>query len=292
MHKLMIFFMFLSTCFGKNIVTCDFFGQLGNQLFQAAATIGYALDHDCDYSFPELPLAMNGELNMRYVFYRINTAPFPENTQFTLHRHIDFVDTFYYAPIPYFDKQNVRLHAHFASEKYFMKHRSKIVELFAPSDELRQEILSKYGHLLNGPTVAVHVRTYLPDGFQPLNVPRHLAAHRWHYFLQALALFPDHYRFLIFTDHPTWTKRNFPKTNKNLIFIEGNPHYFDFYLMSLCDHQIISPDSTFSWWAAWLNQNPNKVVVISDLNGGVKESDMICEGWTVVPKYPPKAAGY
>lgn len=278
--------MFLSTCFGKNIVTCDFFGQLGNQMFQAAATIGYALDHDCDYSFPELCFAINGELNTRYVFRQLKTDSFPLNTEFVFHDHMKLVDTFYYAPIPFFEGKNVRLHAHFASEKYFLKHREKIVELFSPSDEIVQQIKAKYGHLLGGPTVAIHVRTYLPDKFLPLNTPPHLTAHRWHYFLQALALFPNHYRFLVFTDDIKWTKRNFPKTEKELIFIEGNPHYFDFYLMSLCDHQIVSPDSTFSWWAAWLNQNPHKVVVIADLNGGVKKSDHICEGWTVVPKYP------
>ncbi len=34
----------------------------------------------------------------------------------------------------------------------------------------------------------------------------------------------------------------------------------DMQLMSLCDHQIIS-NSTYSWWAAWINNNQNKVVV-------------------------------
>lgn len=256
-------------------------------MFQAAAVIGYALDHDYDYSFPHLRQNINGDLNCRYVFHRLNTAPFPENTEFVFHDHENLVGTFFYAPIPYYEGKNVRLHAYFASEKYFKKHRQKILELFAPSDELIRAIQKKYGHLLKGPTVAIHVRTYRPDGFSSLNVPAHLTPYRWHYFLEALALFPDHYRFLVFTDDVKWTKRNFPKTKKELIFIEGNPHYFDFYLMSFCDHQIVSPDSTFSWWAAWLNQNPHKIVAISDLIGNVQQSDMICEGWVVVPKYPP-----
>lgn len=64
--------------------------------------------------------------------------------------------------------------------------------------------------------------------------------------------------FFVFSDDIEWCKRNFlmPVT-----YIENKKQeaWKDMMLMSNCKHNIIA-NSTFSWWAAWLNNNPNKIV--------------------------------
>lgn len=66
-------------------------------------------------------------------------------------------------------------------------------------------------------------------------------------------------KFFIFSDDIEWCKKNFmiPCT---YIENKGSDSWKDMLLMSSCKHNI-TVNSTFSWWAAWLNKNPNKVVI-------------------------------
>jgi Glycosyl transferase family 11 len=67
--------------------------------------------------------------------------------------------------------------------------------------------------------------------------------------------------FFVFSDDLLWVKQEFkfdiPMT---LVGDTSNTEdYEELWLMSRCQHQIIA-NSSFSWWGAWLNPNPNKIV--------------------------------
>lgn len=64
--------------------------------------------------------------------------------------------------------------------------------------------------------------------------------------------------FYVFSDDLEWVETHF-KGNE-FIFVKDNSPSEDMFIMSKCKHNIIA-NSTFSWWAAWLNSNENKIII-------------------------------
>lgn len=89
--------------------------------------------------------------------------------------------------------------------------------------------------------------------------------------------------FFIFTDDVEWAKTSL-KLEGEKVFVSGNGFHetIDLHLMSLCKINIIA-NSTFSWWAAWLNRNQDRIVIYPNkwfrLDGLKVTSDFIPEGW-------------
>lgn len=65
--------------------------------------------------------------------------------------------------------------------------------------------------------------------------------------------------FVFFSDDISWVKQNLTIPD-NSLFPQSSSDVGDFDLMRQCDHQIIA-NSSFSWWAAWLNRNEHKMVI-------------------------------
>lgn len=68
-------------------------------------------------------------------------------------------------------------------------------------------------------------------------------------------------RFLVFSDDPQWARAELP-LDPSTVFVTGNeasPEQ-DLALMSACKHHIIA-NSSFSWWASWLGNSPDQIVI-------------------------------
>jgi hypothetical protein len=68
--------------------------------------------------------------------------------------------------------------------------------------------------------------------------------------------------FFIFSDDMAWVKEHL-KIDAPCQYVDhnqGKESFNDMHLMSLCKHHIIA-NSSFSWWGAWLNSSPEKIVI-------------------------------
>jgi hypothetical protein len=68
-------------------------------------------------------------------------------------------------------------------------------------------------------------------------------------------------RFFVFSDDIEWCMQNF-KNSSNIFFVSNGKlrEEEELILMSQCQNNIIA-NSTFSWWAAWLNSHSAKIVI-------------------------------
>jgi len=92
--------------------------------------------------------------------------------------------------------------------------------------------------------------------------------------------------FFIFSDDMAWVKANL-LVGKDAVYVEGEglSDTTELTLMSKCQHNIIA-NSSFSWWGAWLNQNPEKIVVAPTpwFDQTKYDKDLIPLSWVQLPK--------
>jgi len=77
----------------------------------------------------------------------------------------------------------------------------------------------------------------------------------------AISEIHQHPHFFVFSDDPEWARKNFRPPQATTFIDHNGPEeaHEDIRLMSLCQHHIIA-NSSFSWWGAWLSENPDKAV--------------------------------
>ena len=182
-----------------------------------------------------------------------------------------------------FFKNNLYLEGYFQSEQYFLDHKDLIIKEFTiatPPSALNALMIEK---ILNCNAVSLHVRRgdYVtnPDA----NVVHGTCNQE--YYEKSVKFFAQKITqpvFFVFSDDIPWAKENI-NTGYPTHFVDLNDaetNYEDLRLMSYCKHNIIA-NSSFSWWGAWLNQNPDKIVIAPQkwFNTNTDTSDLIPQSW-------------
>ena len=176
-------------------------------------------------------------------------------------------------------KKNAYLQGFWQTEKYFVDIRDQLLKDLTLAKPIDNNPYKNSIESSDSP-VSIHIRRgdYIKETSEHITLD--LA-----YYAKSI----EHIRskvsspsFFLFTDDPDWVKENnLFSSNKEYTLVEGQNPEIDLTLMSKCDHNIIA-NSSFSWWGAWLNQNPEKIVVAPKLwfkNPDIDTSDLIPEKW-------------
>lgn len=239
------------------LLSCELIGGLGNQLFQIATTMGVAWDLGFHAVFPhQLSTPSRAAPRPVYwdtIFWKIPKKPLPF---FRLFTHFDEP----HLPLGPVESNQAMLHGYLQEHKRFSKYRDRILDLFVPPPSLGEYIDRVFEELINlhqGPYVSVHIRL---DDWIEGDFCLWMDKYK-HYYHKAFDLFPDDATFLVFSGNSLFSclffADNFP--HKNALFVDESD-VVELFLMAKCDHNIIV-NSTFSWWGAYLNRNPLKIVV-------------------------------
>lgn len=92
--------------------------------------------------------------------------------------------------------------------------------------------------------------------------------------------------FYVFSDDPDWVKANISIENAVFVSDEGFDQEVDLMLIASCKHQIIA-NSSFSWWGAYLNDNPTKIVIVPTPwfdDQSLSDEDMSPDNWIKLAK--------
>jgi hypothetical protein len=259
----------------KPTVTAHMKGQLGNNLFQVATASALAWDNKAQPYFPVFP----PQAVLQHVFFRCNILPAYTKISCTYQE-----PSANYSHIPF--APHMKIDGYFQSEKYFAHYRKRLLKLFAPHPKDLEYMKSKYQWLMNHPnSVGIQIRYYKFEDPQSKIYPQYGKD----YLEKAMAHFPASSLFVVSSNNLEYARKNVPIGKRNVIFLEKEPSYIDLHLLSMCKHNIIT-NSSFGWWAAWLNQNAKKKVLYPKLLFyGIPSQDYCPKEWIGITATPDKS---
>lgn len=178
--------------------------------------------------------------------------------------------------------KNLYLNGYFQDNKELLLNQDFLKKTFKLKLSSGQSKISSKGeYFLNKisslNSIGIHVRR--GDYLNVQSLQTHLIC-GLEYFFYGISFFQNEVEnpiFFIFSDDPLWCKQNFIG-NFTVEFVETSIIEEDFYLMMNCKHNIIS-NSTFSWWAAFLNDNCGQKVVCPRVWFVNDEEIVIPEKW-------------
>lgn len=184
-------------------------------------------------------------------------------------------------------KQNCYFKGFFQTEKYFYNVRSKLLEDFTIKKNLSKQNQLMLEKIKSVNSVSVHFRR---GDYTKSRVAKIFGFCSDNYYKKAIDIIAKNTKepltLFVFSDDINWVKNNI-KFDYDTVFVDinsGKKGVFDLELMKNCKHNVIA-NSSFSWWGAWLNENPNKIVAApTPWMENMEDNDLIPESWIKIEK--------
>lgn len=252
------------------------YGHLGNQMFQYASLRGIAARHEYDWYIPPKEL-FGVDYNLRSSIYECFKLSSVKNIGIINCKTVE--ESHFHFDKNLFENcsDNTNLIGYFQTEKYFENIKEEILndfEFLNKIQEASNQFLTPYENVIK---VSVHLRRTDYIKHIHIHTPPSL-----NYYSNAMNLFKDSV-FFVFSDDIEWCKQQNIFNNKDVIFPSINDKYIDFCIMSMCDHNIIA-NSSYSWWASYLNKNVDKKIIAPSTWFGFacNLNDLYMDNWTVL----------
>lgn len=228
----------------EQLIYPQFLGRLGNNLFQIAACIGYANKHNCGWGI--LKGYVEPGFQVRQVDVFLPWLPAWNGSHFRRYQE----PTYDFIEIP-FEPRGVRLVGFWQSMKYFAHCQDEV-----------KKIINMPFYDGWSDWCGIHARRG-----DYVNLDTNFPAVTVDYFKQAIpiAQAAGYEKFLVCSDGIEWCEEvlpiNFPGVHFE--FSKGRDEWQDMAIMASCGANIIA-NSSFSWWSAFCNPHPNKVIISPD----------------------------
>jgi len=260
-------------------------GGLGNQLFQYAFARSLAISNNYDFKIDisefEHYKLHNYSLNHFNIIENIATESDIEKYNFKIYKWVNRIHlldniiplnkrsiVYERKPFEYDEKllnvsNDTYIIGYFQNEKYFKNIRNVLINDFKIKNDIYGENGMIADKIKRSNSVSIHIRR--GDYINNENTNNIHGTCNLNYYKKSMDMINkkiSNPTYFVFSDDIKWAKSNIV-TAKDLFFIDNNnasTNYEDLRLMSLCKINIIA-NSTFSWWSAWLNNNPNKLVI-------------------------------
>lgn len=188
---------------------------------------------------------------------------------------------FHFSPVAYNAPDNIYVDGYWQTEKYFSEIEGIIRTEFSFKNEMGATAKELFEKIKQTNSVCINVRRgdFVTNSFH--------GSYGVDYFQKANEIIDNklsNYTYFIFSDEIEWCEENL-KFDAPTVFVShklaGNKFQDYLRLMAACKNFII-PNSSFAWWAVWLNQNNDKIVIAPKewfSDSSINTNDLVPSDW-------------